>query len=80
MGDLADQIPAASPSLSGDLEAVVHRVDDGGVYVRLVAGGQRYVTGPCAHPGGSPPAGTRCLVRRSDRRRWWIVTFDGWTP
>lgn len=27
---------------------------------------------------GNPPAGTRCLVVRSDRGTWWVIGFDGW--
>lgn len=25
-----------------------------------------------------PPPGTRCLVVRSDARRWWVIAFDSW--
>lgn len=69
-------------ALDGLLEAVVHRVDADGLFVRLTAGQQRYVHGPCrwAAPegAGDPPSGTRCLVARSDAGRWWLVAFDGW--
>lgn len=84
------------PAFNGPLEAVVHRVDSSGLYVRLVGTGQRFVHGPCswsrppaAVPAGepvhthdidhdTPPPGTRCLVVRSDRRRWWVIAFDRW--
>lgn len=75
-------VPQRPSALDGLLEAVVHRVDADGLHVRLTGGQQRFVHGPCrwAAPeaAGDPPAGTGCLVARSDAGRWWVVAFDGW--
>jgi len=47
------------PAFDGPIEAVVHRVDGRGLYVRIQRSGQRYVHGPCrwARPTPATPAG-----------------------
>lgn len=79
---LADDLAPDPRPLTGLLEGVVHRIDGDGLHVRLTSGPQRFVHGPCRwsapEGAGTPPAGTRCLVARSDARRWWVVAFDRW--